>query len=77
MAIAGAEYILRWLPIGTHDWKKFIKPSELSTYAQNSGFNITVIKGMVFNPIKSLWSLNDQDFSVNYVALAVKSDDER
>ena len=38
MAIAGAEYILRWLPIGTHDWKKFIKPSELSTYAQKSGF---------------------------------------
>ena len=77
MAIAGAEYILRWLPIGTHDWKKFIKPSELSTYAQKSGFDITVIKGMVFNPIKSLWSLNDQDFSVNYVALAVKLDNER
>ena len=73
MAIAGAEYILRWLPVGTHDWKKFIKPSELCDYAQNSKFDITVIKGMVYNPIGRSWSLNDRDFSVNYVALAVKA----
>ena len=73
MAIAGAEYILRWLPIGTHDWQKFLKPSELCAHAQQSGFNITTLKGMVFNPLKSQWSLDDRDFSVNYLALAVKS----
>lgn len=73
MAIAGAEYILRWLPVGTHDWNKFLKPSELCSLAHDSGFNIEVMNGMVFNPIKSTWSLDQNDFSVNYVALAVKS----
>lgn len=72
MAIAGAEYILRWLPKGTHDWQKFLKPSEICDLCQASGFNITTIKGMVYNPIKASWSLDDHDFSVNYVALAVK-----
>jgi len=74
MAIAGAEYILRWLPVGTHDWKKFLKPSEICNISLKNGFNITTIKGMVYNPIKSNWALDDHDFSVNYVALAVKSD---
>ncbi len=73
MAIAGAEYILRWLPVGTHDWNKFIKPSELADHALHSGFKITTINGMVFNPLSNAWSLDGQDFSVNYVALAVKS----
>ncbi|MBT5185856.1 MAG: bifunctional 2-polyprenyl-6-hydroxyphenol methylase/3-demethylubiquinol 3-O-methyltransferase UbiG [Kordiimonadaceae bacterium] len=73
MAIAGAEYLLRWLPVGTHDWKKFLKPSELSMHALNSGFTIMDLKGMVYNPLNGKWSLNSHDFSVNYVALAVKS----
>ena len=73
VAIAGAEYILRWLPVGTHDWKKFLKPSEVCSLAQSSGFSVNVIKGMVYNPLKSSWSLDDHDFSVNYVARAVKS----
>ena len=73
MAIAGAEYILRWLPIGTHDWNKFLKPSELCTLTQQSGFDTEVINGMVFNPLTSIWSLDPHDFSVNYLALAVKS----
>lgn len=72
MAIAGAEYILRWLPVGTHDWQKFLKPSEVCALAENSGFSVNVIKGMVYNPLKSSWSLDDHDFSVNYVARAVK-----
>ncbi len=73
MAIAGAEYILRWLPVGTHDWNKFLKPSELAAHALHSGFSITCVNGMVFNPLSSTWSLDEHDFSVNYVALATKS----
>lgn len=74
MAIAGAEYILRWLPVGTHDWNKFLKPSELCSLANDSGFTIETLNGMVFNPLKSTWSLDPHDFSVNYLAFAVKSD---
>ncbi len=73
MAIAGAEYILRWLPVGTHDWNKFLKPSELADYALNTGFSIKIISGMVYNPFTTDWSLDSHDFSVNYLALAVKS----
>lgn len=73
MAIAGAEYILRWLPVGTHDWKKFIKPSELCEMNKQSGFTINTIKGMTYNPLGGSWSLSDNDFSVNYLALAVKT----
>jgi len=73
MAIAGAEYIMRWLPVGTHDWHKFLKPSELCGHAMQSGFSVTTINGMVYSPLKSSWSLDANDFSVNYVALAVKS----
>lgn len=73
MAIAGAEYILRWLPIGTHDWQKFLKPSELSALVNEAGFSITAINGMVYNPLNAIWSLHENDFSVNYVALAVKT----
>jgi 2-polyprenyl-6-hydroxyphenyl methylase / 3-demethylubiquinone-9 3-methyltransferase len=75
-AIAGAEYILRWLPKGTHDWKKFLKPSELCHAALNSGLTMTIIQGMVFNPLNAQWSLSDHDFSVNYLGLAVKTTHE-
>lgn len=71
MAIGGAEYILRWLPVGTHDWKKFLKPSELCRAARQSGFDITELKGMVYGPFSQSWSLSDHDLSVNYVAKAV------
>ncbi|MEZ5757674.1 MAG: bifunctional 2-polyprenyl-6-hydroxyphenol methylase/3-demethylubiquinol 3-O-methyltransferase UbiG [Emcibacteraceae bacterium] len=73
MAIVGAEYILRWLPKGTHDWHKFLKPSELCDHASKCGFSITTINGMVFNPLNATWMLDRHDYSVNYVALAVKS----
>lgn len=73
MAIIGAEYVLRWLPVGTHDWQKFLKPSELTAHARQSGFSITCMNGMLYNPVSTKWSLDDQDFTVNYVALAVKS----
>ena len=56
-AIIGAEYILRWLPIGTHDWNKFIKPEELEDKMVNLDFSIKEIKGLVFNPILKKWKL--------------------
>ncbi len=65
-AIIGAEYILRWLPKGTHDWNKFVKPSELRNYCSNSGFINIDFRGMTYNPIKDNWSITS-DLSVNYI----------
>ncbi|PCI33079.1 MAG: bifunctional 3-demethylubiquinol 3-O-methyltransferase/2-polyprenyl-6-hydroxyphenol methylase [Alphaproteobacteria bacterium] len=72
MAIAGAEYIMRWLPHGTHDWHKFLKPSELTRSLSNSGFETIDLKGMVYHLLSGAWSLDDKDFSVNYLVLAQK-----
>ncbi len=72
MAIAGAEYIMRWLPKGTHDWHKFLKPSELARALSHSKFDTIDVKGMVYHPFSASWSLDDQDFSVNYLVLAQK-----
>lgn len=71
-AIAGAEYILRWLPVGTHDWQKFLKPSELVRALRNSGFLTEKISGMTYHMLKDEWSLDTRDFSVNYLLLAQK-----
>lgn len=76
MAIAGAEYILRWLPAGTHDWHRFLKPSELSRALGNSNFDVCDLKGMVYHPLSGAWSLDDHDFSVNYLACARKTGHE-
>ncbi|PCJ31335.1 MAG: bifunctional 3-demethylubiquinol 3-O-methyltransferase/2-polyprenyl-6-hydroxyphenol methylase [Alphaproteobacteria bacterium] len=73
MAIAGAEYIMRWLPKGTHDWHKFLKPSELARALRNSGFDTNDIKGMVYHPLSGQWSLDDKNFAVNYLVLAQKT----
>lgn len=67
-----AEYVLRWLPIGTHDWKKFLKPSELARLIRPHGLEFTALKGMVYNPFKDTWSLSDKDLDVNYLAFAEK-----
>ncbi|MBL4800899.1 MAG: bifunctional 2-polyprenyl-6-hydroxyphenol methylase/3-demethylubiquinol 3-O-methyltransferase UbiG [Emcibacter sp.] len=72
MAIAGAEYIMRWLPKGTHDWHKFLKPSELVRALGNCHFETTDLKGMVYHPFSAEWSLDNKDFSVNYLVLAQK-----
>ena len=66
-AIIGAEYVLRWLPIGTHDWGKFIKPDNLVSLAINSNLKLKKLSGMKFNPIIDSWSLSN-DKSVNYIA---------
>ena len=70
-AIIGAEYILRWLPIGTHDWNKFIKPEELEKYLIEKKFKTLDIKGLEFNPINSKWKRSD-NLSVNYIICSKK-----
>jgi 2-polyprenyl-6-hydroxyphenyl methylase/3-demethylubiquinone-9 3-methyltransferase len=71
-AIVGAEYILRWLPIGTHDWNKFLKPEELESKLTDLNLVIKDIKGLSFNPFLNKWK-QSQDLSVNYIVLAEKN----
>ena len=71
-AIVGAEYILRWLPIGTHDWNKFLKPEELEKILQNEKFSTVDIKGLEFNPILKKWK-KSENLSVNYIISSSKS----
>ena len=70
-AIIGAEYILRWLPIGTHDWNKFIKPEELEGILMKSKFKNLETKGLQFNPFYRSWSKSD-NHSVNYIMVSEK-----
>lgn len=72
MAIVGAEWVMRWLPKGTHDWQKFITPDELCDLIRRAGLDPVDRKGMVFNPISWRWSLSARDLSVNYVTASVK-----
>lgn len=72
MAIIGAEWVMRWLPKGTHDWAKFITPAELYDLIRKAGLDPVDKKGMVFNPVSWRWSLSDRDLSVNYVTASVK-----
>ncbi|MFN4131185.1 MAG: bifunctional 2-polyprenyl-6-hydroxyphenol methylase/3-demethylubiquinol 3-O-methyltransferase UbiG [Paracoccaceae bacterium] len=72
MAIIGAEHVMRWLPKGTHDWKKFITPDELQDLIRKAGLDPVDRKGMVFNPVSWSWSLSSRDLSVNYVTASVK-----
>ena len=65
-AIIGAEYILRWLPIGTHDWEKFVKPDELVNLGKKFNLKLKKLSGMEFNPIIDKWHLSN-DKSVNYI----------
>lgn len=65
-AVIGAEYILNMLPKGTHDYSKFIKPSELSAWAREAGLNVGDMRGLAYNPLTKVYSLNN-DVSVNYM----------
>jgi len=65
-AVIGAEYLLRMLPRGTHDYQKFITPAELSQYARSAELNVDALKGMTYNPLTQIYSLNE-DTSVNYL----------
>ena len=71
-AIIGAEYILRWLPIGTHDWNKFIKPEELEKYLNQENFSTIDIKGLKFNLFTNKWKKSN-DLSVNYIINSFKN----
>lgn len=68
-AVLGAEYILRLLPKGTHDYAKFITPAELAQYIRNGGLDLEALKGMSYNPLTKVYSLN-KDTSVNYLVAA-------
>jgi 2-polyprenyl-6-hydroxyphenyl methylase/3-demethylubiquinone-9 3-methyltransferase len=72
MAIVGAEYVMRWLPRGTHEWSKFITPDERYDLLRKAGLDPVDRKGFVFNPITWVWRLSDRDLSVNYVTASVK-----
>jgi len=67
-----AEYVLRWLPVGTHDWRKFVRPSELSKGLAKTGMRTTALAGMSYDPIGDNWRLG-KDLSVNYLAFAEKT----
>ena len=71
-AIIGAEYILRWLPIGTHDWNKFIKPEELQRKLTEKKFITNNITGLQFNPITNKWK-KSENLSVNYIICSFKN----
>ena len=71
-AIIGAEYILRWLPIGTHEWEKFIRPDELTKILKNNNLELNRLDGMKLNIIRNIWEISN-DKSVNYIAKFIKN----
>lgn len=66
LGIVAAEYLLRWVPRGTHSWEKFVKPSEMRAHAKKSGLDALDVTGLVYNPFKSQFLLSDNDVAVNY-----------
>ena len=71
-AIIGAEYVMRWLPIGTHDWEKFVKPNDLIKILKKYNLKIDSLDGMKFNLIKDEWTI-DSDNSINYITKFIKN----
>ncbi len=71
-AIVGAEYILRWLPIGTHEWEKFVKPKDLENILKHNNLSLNRLDGMNYNIIKDEWNVS-KDLSVNYIAKFIKN----
>ena len=71
-AIVGAEYILKWLPIGTHDWEKFVKPSELIRISKKNNLSLKKLDGMNFNILDNSWKVTG-DTSVNYITKFIKN----
>jgi len=70
-AIIGAEYVLRWLPIGTHDWEKFVKPEYLKKILNKNNLKLEKLDGMNFNIISDEWSVSS-DTSINYIVKSIK-----
>jgi 2-polyprenyl-6-hydroxyphenyl methylase/3-demethylubiquinone-9 3-methyltransferase len=69
LAIVGAEYVLGWLPKGTHQWEKFVTPAELALALEAAGFAVADQQGVVYNPLRDQWSLSS-DVGVNYMVVA-------
>ncbi len=69
LAIVGAEYLLRWLPVGTHDWRKFISPTELERMLRHVGLRVVDLAGLTANPLTGRWTTS-RDLSVNYLMMA-------
>jgi len=72
LAKFGAEYVLRWLPRGTHDWRKFVRPSELARSLRQHGVEVVELTGVSYSPLADAWSLS-HDLDVNYLVFAVKA----
>jgi len=72
LAIVGAEYVLRWLPRGTHQWDKFVTPRELESAVENTGLRVIGERGVVYNPFADRWQLSS-DMDVNYMLVAARS----
>ena len=71
-AIVGAEWVMRWLPRGTHEWRRFIRPDELAGMFEAAGVRVVDRAGMVFNPLGWSWSLSRRDLAVNYLMAGVR-----
>ena len=72
LAIVGAEYLLRWLPRGTHDWRKFLRPSELASALRRGGLSVEGFAGVVYDPFRDTWRIDARDIDVNYMGFAVR-----
>ena len=72
LAKVAAEYVLRWLPAGTHDWRKFVRPSQLADGLRAGGVSIVDLRGMIYNPLADRWSYGS-DLAVNYLAFGVRT----
>jgi len=70
-AIVGAEYVLRWLPRGTHDWEKFVRPSELAAFLRRNGLAVRDLSGVVYSPLSGTWRIG-RDLGVNYLCCAAR-----
>jgi 2-polyprenyl-6-hydroxyphenyl methylase / 3-demethylubiquinone-9 3-methyltransferase len=71
LAVIGAEYVLRWLPRGTHDWRRFLRPSEFVLGLRRAGLAATQLSGLRYRPASGDWAITG-DLSVNYMLMAVK-----
>ncbi|WP_193368546.1 bifunctional 2-polyprenyl-6-hydroxyphenol methylase/3-demethylubiquinol 3-O-methyltransferase UbiG [Pelagibius marinus] len=72
LAIVGAEYLLRWLPRGTHDWRRFLRPSELARALRQADMEVTEMTGVAYNPLTDSWRLAPRDLDVNYMLVAAR-----
>ena len=73
MGIVGAEYVLRWLPRGTHRWSQFVRPSELARAVRNNGLDVAAMTGLAYDMLSGEWRLA-KDVSVNYMMFATKGE---